>query len=343
MSKVASKSLIDIQKQFGTDEQCLAYLEAMRWPDGVRCVKCDSDKISKFTTKEGSRKRRNRKTGEFDIVPVPARHLYECLNPECRHQFSATANTIFNDTHLPLSTWFMAVALMINAKKGLSAKQLERDLNINYRTAWYLAHRIRKAMEDGAPGLLSGTLECDETYYGPRRYDQRVKNAIPGKARATIWGVVQRSTPETPSRVRAFPIKTASRRVVTSALVNNVSMQADLVVTDESKIYNKIGGLYPHQTVNHIRLEYVRATDPNVHTNTIENFWSLFKRGVIGSYHKVSLKHLQRYLDEFTFRFSNRQYEDLFGFVVLNLLITSGIKYAELIADQPETSDDVPF
>ncbi|MFL6351509.1 MAG: transposase [Bryobacteraceae bacterium] len=157
MNKVARKSLIDVRDQFGTEEQCLAYLEFMRWPEGVRCLKCDSDKISKFRTKGSTRTRTSRKTGETKTVTVPPRYLYECLNPECRHQFSATAGTIFNDTHLSLPQWFMAAALMVNAKKGLSAKQMERDLGVSYPTAWYLCHRIRKAMEDGAPGLLTGT------------------------------------------------------------------------------------------------------------------------------------------------------------------------------------------
>src|SRR6202030_840775 len=109
MNKVARKSLIDVREQFGTGEQCLAYLEFMRWPEGVRCPKCDSPEISKFRTNGSTRNRKNRKTGEVSVVQVPPRYLYECLNAECGHQFSATAGTIFNDTHLPLPQWFMAV------------------------------------------------------------------------------------------------------------------------------------------------------------------------------------------------------------------------------------------
>src|SRR6266550_8187780 len=142
-------NLITVTQQFATEEACLDFLEKLRWPKGVECVKCSGKKISKFSTKPSERKRtrKDKKTGikETIVAPVPARHLYECLT--CGHQFTATVGTIFHDTHLPLNKWFLAIALMCNAKKGLSAKQLQRDLGIgSYRTAWYLAHRIRQSM-----------------------------------------------------------------------------------------------------------------------------------------------------------------------------------------------------
>src|ERR1041385_8083484 len=147
-------SLIQTAKQFGTEEQCLAYLEAMRWTDGVvRCLKCQSDKVSKFVTNETTRERTNR-NGEVKEVRVPARRLYQCNNEGCRHQFSATTGTIFDKSHLPLAKWFLAVAIIANAKKGVSAKQMQRDLGVNYRTAWFLDHRIREAMQDETLGLF---------------------------------------------------------------------------------------------------------------------------------------------------------------------------------------------
>jgi hypothetical protein len=196
-------SLIDLQKQFGTTEQCIGYLEAVRWPEGVRCLVCDCDKISKFVTNETERERKNRK-GEVKTVRVPARHLYTCLEPTCGFQFSPTAGTIMHDSHLPLPQWFMAAGLMCNAKKGLSAKQMERDLGVSYRTAWYLRHRIRKAMEDGAPGLLTGVVEADETYIGGA-YDKRRKRAKYEKQ--AVFGTLQRKAEGEASKVRAFPIK----------------------------------------------------------------------------------------------------------------------------------------
>src|ERR1700687_4446340 len=146
-------SLIEVEKSFGTEEQCLAYVAAARWRDGVRCLKCGSDKVSPFKTNETTRERKNRK-GEIREVRVPARHLYQCNSEGCRHQFSATAGTIFDKSHLPLTKWFMAAGIIANAKKSVSAKQMERDLGVNYRTAWHLDHRIREAMQDGSMGLF---------------------------------------------------------------------------------------------------------------------------------------------------------------------------------------------
>lgn len=341
--KPARKSLIDVRKEFATDEQCLAYLEFMRWPEGVRCLKCNSDRISKFRTNGSTREVTSKRTGKTKTVVVPPRYLYQCLSSECGHQFSATQGTIFHDTHLSLPTWFMAVALMVNAKKGLSAKQMERDLGVSYPTAWYLCHRIRKSMEDGQPGLLSGTVEADETYIGSKRFDPRSKRAKFDKQ--PVVGFLQRGTEQECSKVKAFPISTNTSIVLTGAVTNNVSTKADIFITDEWKGYTKVGRQYNHETINHIRLEYVRKDDPrSIHTNSIENFWSLFKRGLIGSYHQVSVKHLRRYLDEFSFRFNNREAEDLFGLVILNLVIAAGIRRAELMAKtEPHASEDVPF
>jgi len=194
-------SLIDVTKKFGTTEACVAYLEAMRWPEGVRCPVCGCDKVSKFVTNETTRERKNRK-GIVKTVRVPARYLYTCLEPTCGSQFSPTAGTILHDTHLSLEKWFMAAALMCNAKKGLSAKQMQRDLGVNYRTAWYLCHRIRKAMEEGQPGLLSGTVEADETYLGGR-YDRRRKRGPHEKQ--PVIGFVQRATEDRCSQGSYLP------------------------------------------------------------------------------------------------------------------------------------------
>jgi DNA-directed RNA polymerase subunit RPC12/RpoP len=163
-------NLIDVTKKFATPEACNDFLEQVRWPNGVECLKCASKRVSKYVKQAGTRTVKNRKTGKREEKPVPARILYVCL--DCGNQFSVTEGTIFNDTHLPIEKWFMAVALMVNAKKGISALQLQRDLTEEgrkpaYKTAWYLAHRIRKAMElieaaDDEP--LTGTVEADETY-----------------------------------------------------------------------------------------------------------------------------------------------------------------------------------
>jgi transposase-like protein len=138
-------NLIDVTKKFATPEACNDFIESMRWPDGVTCLSCQSKKVTKYRKQKGTRKRLNPTTGEHAVKPVPPRILYVCI--ECGFQFSAITGTIFHDTHLDLEKWFMAVALMVNAKKGLSALQLKRDLKVAYKTAWYLNHRIRKAMD----------------------------------------------------------------------------------------------------------------------------------------------------------------------------------------------------
>lgn len=298
------KSLIDVNKEFGTEEACLAYLEAMRWPNGVECVECGSNKISKITRKKESKNKRTK--------------LYQCLS--CKAQFSSTSGTIFNDSHLPLSKWFMAIALMLNAKKGLSACQLQRDLGIgSYRTAWYLAHRIRKAMESGELPQFTGTVEVDETYVGGR-YDRRRKRD-PWEKQG-VMGFAERG-----GRVEAYAIPTPSKAVLVGKINDRVSTDAELVVTDQFAAYKSVADSHRHAVINHIR-EYVRGS---IHTNTIENFWSLFKRGVIGSFHKVSAKHLERYLAEFTYRFNNREIDNLFEATLGRLLQGDTMPYRALI------------
>lgn len=148
-------NLIDVTMQFKTDDDCLAYLESMRWPAGIRCPVCGANRISRITRKPGSKNKRTR--------------IYQCLEETCKQQFSATAGTIFNDSHLPLTKWFMALALIVDAKKSMSAMQLQEHLGIgSYRTAWYMAHRIRKAMVNEGSADLSGIVEMDESYLGGR-------------------------------------------------------------------------------------------------------------------------------------------------------------------------------
>jgi hypothetical protein len=190
--------LITIATQLGTEEQCLAFIERMRWPEGVRCPICGCDKVSKFHVKESTRKAK-RADGTIEIVSVPARHLYECMEQTCKQQFAATTGTLFHDTHLPLQKWFFAIALMVNAKKGLSARQMKRDLNVTYKTAWYLCHRIREAMESEG-GLFGGRVEMDETYIGGR-YDAR--RHPDNYLKQPVMGVVQRTNEAKHSQVRA--------------------------------------------------------------------------------------------------------------------------------------------
>ena len=309
--------LIKIATEFATEESCLAYLEKARWPEGVRCIAsrdgqpCGSDRISRIVTKGGTRKNgRN----------IPVRRLFQCL--DCGFQFTAKAGTLFNDSHLSLQKWFFATALMTNAKKGLSAKQLQRDLKVSYQTAWYLAHRIREAMES-EEGVFGGTVEMDEFFHGGR-FDARRHQYRNDKQ--PIMGIVQRGIAENHSKVVAFPIPNRGKAVVSEVVHEYIANDAR-IVTDEWSSYRQLKKTHNHAIVIHSRGEYVRG---DVHTNSIEGFWSLFQRCVIGQHHFVSIKHLQRYLNQSAFSYNNRKVGNLFGVVIARLAIGVALPYAKL-------------
>src|SRR5471030_1202003 len=309
-------NLIDVTKKFATPEACNDFIESMRWPEGVTCLACERKKVTKYQKQMGTRKRLNPATGERELKPVPPRILYVCI--ECGFQFSAITGTIFHDTHLNLEKWFMAVALMVNAKKGLSALQLKRDLKVAYKTAWYLNHRIRKAMGSEP---LTGTVEVDETYIGGK-YDERRKRARWDKE--PVFGMVERG-----GKAKTCHIPKINRKAVVAKITDTISIDADLVCTDDSNIYDKMPeNVKKHESVNHSAKEWVRG---DVHTGTIDGYWGLLKRGIIGSFHQVSIKHLHRYLSEFQFRWNNREAQDIFMLVIAALVIGSAMPYKTLI------------
>src|SRR5579863_3360896 len=174
-------NLLDIYKELNTEAKCLTFLEHMRWPDGVKCLSCESLRITRITAKG----KLNKKTGHRS----PDRELYQCN--ECRFQFTATTGTVYHDTHLPLSKWFLAIALITESEKGISANQLSRALGVQYRTAWYLAHRIRKAMVEANPPKMTGTVEIDETYIGGKQKTHARKNVN----KEVVMGIRERKGP----------------------------------------------------------------------------------------------------------------------------------------------------
>src|SRR5262249_41304951 len=302
-------NLIDVTAQFKTDEQCLAYLEKMRWPKRVRCTVCGSDSVSIIERKTETKNKRGK--------------IYQCLESTCKQQFSATSGTIFHDSHLPLTKWFMAVALIADAKKGISALQLQRHLKIgSYKTAWYMAHRIRKAMEDTEGSLFTGTVEVDETYIGGK-YDPRRKRAR--REKPAVVGLIERGES---GRVRTMRLNTISKETLVGTIKDNTHGTAH-IMTDEHKGNHSVGQIRKHSSVNHIREEWVRG---NVHTNSIENYWSLFKRGLIGSYHQVSVKHLERYMAEFDYRFNNRKDVDIFIKTIARMCGVGPMPFKQLVA-----------
>jgi transposase-like protein len=341
-------NLIDIAKKFATEEACVNYLEAMRWPEGVHCLKCDGQNVSRYQTAETSREVKNRKTGKIETKTVPSRFIYQCMDSACHFQFSVTTGTIFSDTHLSLEKWFNAVALMCNAKKGLSAMQMQRDLRMAYKTAWYLNHRIRKAMMMADLAFndepLDGVIEADETFIGSKKYDRRRKR---GKyEKEPVFGIVQRN-----GKARTYHFPQMNRWQIAEKLKGDISIDAKALYTDDGRFYQRVPeNIQHHEIVNHRAKEWVRG---DVHTGTIDGYWGLLKRGIIGSFHKVSIKHLHRYLSEFQFRWNNREAQDMFPLVIAALVIGVALPYAELIekkaapisspaSDEPSLGD-VPF
>jgi transposase-like protein len=333
-------SIIQTQKDFASEKVCHEYLEHARWPEGVRCLQCGGNAISKFTVKGKTRVKLDKITGETVTKTGPDRYMYQCLEKTCKYQFATTAGTIFSDTKLPLRIWMQAVALLCTAKKGISAKQMERTMGISYKTAWYLNHRIREAMVENN-GDLFGTggtvVEMDETYVGGK-YDERRKRARYDKA--PVFGILERSENGKPSRVRAGHIPQANRYIVLPKIKEQVSPDAKLM-TDESNIYSALHRTYDHQAVCHIDKQWVRSSiNGSVHTQGIDGFWSLLKRGIIGSFHQVSVKHLDRYISEFQFRFNNRLEQEIFAMVVTGLVIKGALRYKALTASPVAPVED---
>lgn len=312
-------NLIDVEKKLGTEEQCLAYLEAARWPSGLACLKCGSMKVSKTVSKVKSRK-----NGEVRKT----RYLYDCLELQCGHQFTATTGTIFHDTHLPLHKWFLAIAIICDAKKSVSALQIQRHLGLgSYRTAWHLMHRIRKAMDQTPGDLMSGVVEADDTRIAGRYDKRRSRKRWDTSIAIGLVERAKRGELGQPSKVRAFRANRIDKKAVVGAIRENVMPDATLY-TDEAGLYKSLDRDYRRESVNHMAKEWARG---DVSTNSIEGFWSLFKRGIRGSWHHISDKHLQRYLDEFAYRFNNRETKDLFGKTVSRLASGVPLPYADLI------------
>lgn len=307
MSKLTTQpavNLLSILEAYDTDAECRAYLEELRWPNGVECPRCQSKKISR----------------------IKSRKVFEC--DECRYQFSVTAGTIFHDSHLPLPKWFLAIFLITESRKGMSALQLKRLLKVSYKTAWYLCHRIREAMTEQNPQRLGGVVEIDETYVGgkwrgrPKQADGRED----WRDRKTmVIGAVERG-----GAVRLTSSPTRHPAGAVAAFIRtNVSENCERIYTDESSYYKHLKHTGKHASVEHRVNEYVRG---EVHTNTVESAFGLFKRSLVGSFHQVSVKHLDRYLDEFEFRFNNRKNPYLFRDTLIRLTQGAALPYDKLTA-----------
>lgn len=279
-------NLIEIFRKFPTQEACLAHLEKARWGGQPRCTYCGSAHVGKHR--------------ELNKV------RWQCY--ECRKSFSVTVGTIFHNTHIALQKWFLLISLMLNAKKGLSAYQAARDIELRRPTVWSMMHRVRVAMEaDGK--LLMGVVEMDECYLGgkPRKGNKRDDDINGGnkstRGRGTkklpVVGMVERGGRVKAKLVAKTDLKAKNLRDLIHASIDTAKA---VLITDEYRGYRGIQPLLPHARINHGKC-YARGI---IHTNTIESFWAIVKRGILGQYHKVSAKYLDKYLKEFCYRYNMR-------------------------------------
>ena len=296
-------NLPKLVEQFGSEDKCHAYLEELRWPDGVECPRCGSNKISR----------------------IRERRQFDC--DACRYQFSVRVGTLFHDSKLPLWKWFLAIYLMSESKKSVSANQLKRVLNVSYKTAWYLCHRIRAAVKDEFPAPLRGIVEVDETYIGgkPRFKTSKRQAALNRQQTKTmVVGAVERG-----GKVRLEAGGKPTRDYLVDFVMTTIADDTTAIYTDDSNAYPDMTDWNTkHRRVDHSAREYVQG---DIHTNTVESVWSLFDRAVLGSYHKLSRKHLQAYLDEFAFRLNNRENPFLFRDTLLRLIEGEALTYRDLV------------
>lgn len=304
MAHTQNIDLFTLMETFGCEDKCREYLEELRWPEGPVCPRCGCTTISR----------------------IKARNQFDC--DACRYQFSVKSGTIFHDSHLPLRKWFAAVYLMCESKKGMSANQLKRTLKVAYKTAWYLCHRIREAMRDADESPLRGIVEADETFLRTTQGRRARWNDYRRQHRdhSLILGAIERGG-DIKLRVEHRRTKETLHGFVKDSVCPE---NTEAVYTDELPAYSGLEtDKMRHETINHGDEEYVRG---DVHTNSIESAFSLFKRSIVGAYHQVSEKHLDAYLSEFEFRFSNRKNPYLFRDTILRLIEADKLEYKKLTA-----------
>lgn len=283
------------ERLFPNEEACREYLFSHRWPEKVICPRCHKSE---------------------QVYKIAQPWKWECFNHDCArghaYRFSLIAGTIFENTKYPLRTWFWVLFLMLTSKKGISALQIHRVIGSgSYKTAFYICHRLRAAMNDPEFRQLMEIVEVDETHIGGsnrnRHWDKKVKGTGTAGKIPVIGAIARKGS------VVAMMIENTDTATLTRFVRQIVSNKVDLVATHEHSGYRYIKWVMPHDVISHSKGEYVRGT---VHTQNIESFWSLLKRGIIGTYHNVRKKYLPLYLAEFSFRFNNRNNADIFGTVL---------------------------
>jgi transposase-like protein len=303
------QTLSDAIRYFSDQEVALKTMVELRWPDGVHCPRCGSLKVGYIAT----------------------RRMWECKEKHAKKQFSAKVGTIFEDSALGLDKWFTAIWMIANMKNGVSSYELHRAIGVTQKSAWFMLHRIRLAMKAGSFDKFDGTVEADETFIGglaKNMHANKRKKIAPGAVgKAIVMGVLERGGEKSASRVRAKMIPSTRIEPMAKVIRETVAPGATLM-TDEAAGYKEMRREFKHQFVNHT-LEYVRGA---VHTNGIENFWSLLKRSLKGTYISVDPAHLQAYCDEQAFRFNERLDSDGMRFrTVAGAVSGKRLTYKELI------------
>lgn len=311
--KALPKTEIEAVRYFADQQTCIDFVSSLRWLDGKPvCPHCGNN------------------TAYF----LETRKIFKCKAKECRKQFSIKTGTIFEDSAIKLDKWLIAIWKIANAKNGISSYELSRALGITQKSAWFVNHRIREAMANGTIEKMKGTVEIDEAYIGglPKnmhqskkvRFASRYTRQFP-RNKTAVFGMVERG-----GKVRAKVIHKGNTLKTTDVMpIIRENVEADSqVMTDQSIIYRELWEKYVHATVNH-SYEYVRD---NVHTNSIENFWSLLKRTIKGTYISVSPAHLQKYVEEQMFRYNEREGNDQMRFIsMLGLISGKRLTYSQLI------------
>lgn len=292
--RVHQLSIAEFEKQFPDDDACKAYLQENRWPNGfIRCPRCGNHQVKAHGTR-------------------PFHWQCNMCAPQTTYRFSVLVDTIFENTNKPLRDWFRVMHLMLTAKKGISALQVMRYMGFgSYETAWSMCCKIRVALGNTEFKKLIGYVEVDETYVGGKAKNKHKGpggrgdfGGTGGHKKTAVVGAVQRK-----GNVVARVINRCDGATLTRFMREVVSTRVKLVSTDDHKGYSNVIDFFPHGMVSHSTGEYVYG---NIHTQTIEGFWSMVKRGIMGSFHKVSRKYLQLYVNEFEFRYNNRENPDIF-------------------------------
>jgi len=294
-------NLLDVAKRFPTEESCREYLEHIRWNGKPICPHCNNSE---------------------KIYRLNGGKLYKCGNPECYKPFSIKIGTIFEDSALPLQKWFFAFFVVSTHKKGISSCQLARDISVTQKTAWHMLHRVRHAMRTKSFNKpLDGTVKCDETYVGGK-----IKGGKRGRGsenKTPVFGMVARQ-----GKLRTMPVHDVKGKTLKKIISQHVA-KGSTVMTDELQSYNGLAQDYIHERISHLKKQYVQG---GTHTQNIENFWSLLKRGILGIYHHVSPEHLHRYCDEFEHRYNSRKTEDAQRFSALLKQCAGRLTYRQLVA-----------